>query len=195
MINRRRIGPAALLLVSALAAGCGGSSDDFMDERLAMLERLVPVKGTVKVGGKPLAGIVVTFLPKEWVSSLGETDAEGRFELKTAGRPGALPGEYKVALSYLVSTDGRILGLSARGGIVPDPAIATASEKLPPAVASLEKTTLTAVVPEDGSSDLTFEVDAQVEPSTPKPEDDPAPEKPVEAPAAEAHGPAAAPGN
>lgn len=143
---RRSIRLVAPWLLAALAVGCGGNSDDFIDDRLAMLERLVPVSGTVKVGGKPLAGVVLTFLPKEWTSSLGETDADGRFELQTAGRPGALPGEYKVALSYLISPDDRILTLDSRGGLTPDPGLLNAKEMLPPSVSSLEKTTLTAVV-------------------------------------------------
>ncbi|WP_165068155.1 carboxypeptidase regulatory-like domain-containing protein [Paludisphaera rhizosphaerae] len=173
---------AALWLFAALAAGCGGNSDDFMDERLAMLEKLVPASGTVKVGGKPLKGVVVTFLPKEWTSSVGETDDEGRFELMTASRPGGLPGEYKVALSYLVSADGRVLGASSRGGMVPDPAIATAVENIPPNFSSLDKTTLSAVIPPEGSTNLTFEVDVQVEPAKPKAEPKEESEKPAEAP-------------
>ncbi|WP_165248223.1 carboxypeptidase-like regulatory domain-containing protein [Paludisphaera soli] len=167
---RRPIGLASLLWIAVLAAGCGGGSEeDTVDARLAKLEALAPVSGVVTVGGKPLPGVVVTFIPEEWAPAHGETDEDGRYTLETAARPGAIPGKYKVALSYLVAADGRVLGLEPRGGFVPDPAVATAVEKLPPEYVSPEKTPLTAEIPPDGGS-FDFAVDAQIEPTSPEPE-------------------------
>jgi hypothetical protein len=172
---RRPIGLVAFLSIAALAAGCGGGeSEDSVDDRLAKLEALVPVSGVVTVGGKPLPGVVVTFLPDDWGPAHGETDDEGRYSLETAARPGAIPGTYKVAMSYLVAADGRVLGLDSRSGFNADPAVATAVEKLPPEYASTEKTTLTAEIPPNGGA-IDFVIDAQVEPPAPQPEESAAP--------------------
>ena len=166
----RPIGLAALLLIAAQAAGCG-AGEDSVDDRLAKLDNLVPASGVVKVGGKPLAGVVVTFLPEDWAPAHGETDEEGRFTLETAARPGVIPGRYKVSMSYLVAADGRVLGLEERGGFVPDPAVATAVEKMPADYTSFEKTPLSAEVPA-GGGEFPFEVDAQIDPPLPQPKDE-----------------------
>ncbi len=66
--------------------------------------RLADVQGVVKVKGAPLAGVVVEFLPdpEKGVTgpkSLGFTDAEGRFTLRTDGnQPGAVLGWHRVVL-------------------------------------------------------------------------------------------------
>ncbi|MDG3005340.1 hypothetical protein [Paludisphaera mucosa] len=164
------IGLIASAMLAALAAGCG-PAEESVDDRLAKLDRLAPVTGVVKVGGKALPGVVVTFVPREWAPAHAETDDEGRFTLETAARPGAIPGEYKVVLSYLVAADGRVLGLGPRGGFVPDPAVATATEKLPASVSSLERSTLAATVPPEGTT-VDFDVDARVEVSEPGPRTD-----------------------
>ncbi len=173
--TRRPIGLVALLQIAALAAGCGGApEEDSVDARLAKLEALVPVSGVVTVGGEPLPGVVVTFIPEEWAPAHGETDEDGRYTLETAARPGAIPGRYKVSMSYLVAADGRVLGLEPRSGFVPDPAVATAVEKFPPEYASPEKTPLTAEVRPDGG-DIDFKLDVQIEPPAPQPEQPAAP--------------------
>lgn len=61
---------------------------------------LVPVRGQVKLDGKPLEGCAVAFQPVEGgpVAS-GTTDSDGRFELVTVNRPGAVPGEHYVSLT------------------------------------------------------------------------------------------------
>ncbi|AMV37446.1 hypothetical protein [Planctomyces sp. SH-PL62] len=165
------------LLAVLLAAGCG-QPEDSVDDRLAKLEALVPVSGVVKIGGKAVPGVVVTFIPEEWAPAHGETDEEGKFSLITAARPGAIPGDYKVVLSYLVAADGRVLGLEDRAGFVPDPAVATATEKLPPSITSFENTPLAATIPDGGTTTLDFEVDAQLDAPAPTP--GPSPEPPAE---------------
>jgi hypothetical protein len=75
-----------------VAAGCmAGCSEG---------PRLVKAGGTVKYQGKPLPGADVVFISEEGsLPSIGRTDEQGRFELKTNGRPGAPVDEYKVAIT------------------------------------------------------------------------------------------------
>ena len=63
---------------------------------------LVPVQGTVIFNGEPLEGAAVCFTPKEFKPGdrlgTGKTDSHGRFELRTIGELGVLPGEYTVVV-------------------------------------------------------------------------------------------------
>lgn len=77
----------ASLLMMGLA-GCGGPS-------------LVPVKGTVKVEGKPAKGVVLTFIregagPEDFPAT-AVTEENGTFTLVTAEKNGAELGKYKVS--------------------------------------------------------------------------------------------------
>lgn len=72
---------------------------------------LVPVSGSVSVGGKPLATGSVSFRPD---ASKGNTSPhhptgtigpDGKFELVTVGKPGAPPGHYKVLVFADANTD------------------------------------------------------------------------------------------
>jgi hypothetical protein len=59
----------------------------------------VPVTGVVTYQGQPVAEANVTF-QSDQRGSFGTTDAEGRFRLQTfEPDDGALPGEYRVAIS------------------------------------------------------------------------------------------------
>lgn len=76
-----------LLLAGALA-GCGGSD----------LE-LGEVQGVVKFNGKPLPNAVVTFSPQGGgPGAVGKTNDNGEYQLMTAGKLGAVPGEHKVSI-------------------------------------------------------------------------------------------------
>ena len=71
---------------------------------------LVPVTGTVKMDGQPLAGASVTFLGVSGTPGLGGSgiaDETGKFEIShfRAGK-GLEPGEYKVVINKLVMADG-----------------------------------------------------------------------------------------
>ena len=107
----------------------------------------VPVKGKVTVDGKPLAGVVVTFIPPSFGPSNGETKEDGTYELKSATFPGAPPGTYKVAISHIVGDDGVVYGLGPRSSMSPPAGLSVAQEKLPPEVADPGRTKLTANVP------------------------------------------------
>ncbi len=80
-----------VLLGLLLAAGCdrGGLN-------------LAPVDGVVTFKGVPVAEAGVVFAPCDpslGPPAAGATDAEGRFTLVTANRPGALVGDHNVAIS------------------------------------------------------------------------------------------------
>jgi hypothetical protein len=79
------------LLMLAAALGCGDSS-------------LSPVKGVVKVDGKPAKGVSLTFVKVG--ASVNDMPAnavsgdDGSFSLRTGEVAGAAPGKYKVAALY-----------------------------------------------------------------------------------------------
>ena len=63
---------------------------------------LVPARGIVTYKDEPLEGAAVCFTPKEFNTgdrlATGKTDVNGRFELRTIGELGVLPGEYRVSV-------------------------------------------------------------------------------------------------
>jgi len=76
-----------------LTSGCGGGGGDVSYAR---------VTGTVTLDGKAVEGATVTFTPKgKGAISMGLTDADGRFDLKTAtGKTGAVVGEHDVMVTH-----------------------------------------------------------------------------------------------
>ena len=98
-------GSAGLWIVAAALAtsivGCGESGPKY-----------VPVSGIVTVDGKPYDKAVVAFLPKSTAtnpnpghSSAGETDANGRFVLKTHDlKSGAVIGKHLVKVQTRTDT-------------------------------------------------------------------------------------------
>jgi hypothetical protein len=98
----------ATLLVSVLALalpGCGQSVPP------PPPEDLVPVSGTVKVGGKPAAGVSVMFIPEGTTSGNGSfavTDSQGFFELEhyQTHETGVPKGRYTVRFSKFLKQDG-----------------------------------------------------------------------------------------
>lgn len=163
---RRRPWWSFAFLAGFSILGCG-DADTTSDETPPDYTKVVPATGTVKINGTPLATAVVTFLPAKWSASNGETDENGAFELETAGQPGVLPGEYKVAISYLVSADGEPQGLGPRSALAAPPSMATAREQIPPEYSDFGRTTLKATVPADGGN---FDFDLKVDLIKPEPE-------------------------
>lgn len=83
------------LLLAGLLSGCGRGVDPTIPE-------LVPVTGVVMQGGKPVAGVVVTFEPEAGSLSAGATNDQGMFELRySRDKMGAVPGNHRVRLSKL----------------------------------------------------------------------------------------------
>ena len=111
-----------------LFGGCGPHSE------LANLPRpLVPVSGRVVMDGKPLAGVVLSYLPSAegGALSIGETDAEGRYRLSYVGMPGCAPGEYDVIFSYKTMSDGQPLSLELQSGLILPKEALNAPERMP----------------------------------------------------------------
>lgn len=65
---------------------------------------LVPVSGTIRVDGKPLAKAGISFRPDETRGNRtsyqpgGTSDENGKYELRAAAKSGAPPGWYKVVV-------------------------------------------------------------------------------------------------
>ena len=94
-------GRLALVWMAVALIGCGGGDGP----------KLVPVKGTVTVGGSnPFANGLVRFAPKSGSKVLGGsaiTDDDGNFVLlHTSRRSGVEPGEYTVFFSLMQMPDG-----------------------------------------------------------------------------------------
>jgi hypothetical protein len=86
--KQNAIGSSLGLLALILFTGCGGPS-------------LSPVKGVVKVDGKPAKGVALTFLKvgagMSDMPANAVSDENGAFSLRTGETLGAAPGKYKVA--------------------------------------------------------------------------------------------------
>ena len=104
-----------LLLVLALMVGCSSSD--------SKLPKTYSATGTVTLNGKAVEGATVNFYPMEGtVSSIGSTDASGKYSLTTyRSNDGALPGQYKVSI------------VKYEGGAPPPSAAAAPSGQLPTA--------------------------------------------------------------
>jgi hypothetical protein len=91
----------SILLVSALAVGCGGQF------------QVVPVSGTVTLDGKPLEDATVTFTPvkggEDSPISTGRTDKNGKYNLSVVAdeSSGAVVGQHTVgiAVNIIASSD------------------------------------------------------------------------------------------
>jgi len=98
---------------------------------------------------------MVTFVPTGATRgpvAEGRTDPQGRYELASQQGRGAAPGAYRVTIMKLVMPDGSDYTPEAGVG----PADSPARQVLPPRYSDLQRTTLTATVPEEGSSSLDF---------------------------------------
>ena len=88
-----------------LAAGCGPAGP-----------AVYPAKGRVIFrDGKPVAAGVVEFHPAGGgPAARGKLGPDGRFELTTGGRPGAVAGPHAVTVTQMVVADGAAEHLSAK---------------------------------------------------------------------------------
>lgn len=138
---------AAVLISAFCVAICGCSSQ----EATRAIVPLKPVSGTIVFNGKPMAGIVVTFLPTVEGGSMtvGETDRHGTYRLSYVGMPGCAPGPYQVMLSYKTTPDGKPVTLEMQSALIMPQEAAQALERMP-AKFSAGTTTLKAEVPANG---------------------------------------------
>lgn len=94
----KRSSPVALAM--ALLIGCNSGP------------RLVSVSGTVTVDGRPVEGATLVFVPdpsnKQGLAGSGVTDAKGNYTGMTEGRPGLVPGGYRVMIAKAPSDPAKI---------------------------------------------------------------------------------------
>jgi len=137
---------AALSL--ALFTGCGSS---------LVTVKLVPVEGTLKLNGKPLANKSIMFTPDSGsgVSAGGISDANGKFTLKatiqgaTSDQNGCPPGTYKVVVfEPLIEVNMKDAPAGAEPMLVPD----SKKSEIPRVYLDAATTTLKATVPEAGGT-------------------------------------------
>jgi hypothetical protein len=142
------------LWVATIAAfGCSSSGINDQGADSFRFPRVVPVTGVVTIDGKPLSRAVVTFVPDHGGPGVGETDSEGKFRLKSYGsQDGVPPGEYKVAVSYLLSAEGEPQGLGPRSAMVQSPGMLSATERLPKNYSDPGRTELAATVGNGGGT-------------------------------------------
>lgn len=153
------------LILMIFVAGCGGGAAD--------APTLATVSGTVMVDGKPQGGLTVEFHPDSGAGttgpmSLGETNDDGGFILSSAtGRAGAVIGNHKIVVKCPWSLGGRTGNRGTADGFGSSP---TGEAPPPPPPSDTgkctvnirfedpDKTTLTAVIPAEGVSDLLLQV-------------------------------------
>lgn len=140
-IHKRRLFYGCLFFLSLVLASCG---------RDPRLPELVPVSGTVTLGGRPLGGALVRFLPvgeTRGSAGSGRTDAAGKYRLySNRAEPGTAVGEYRVTIEMV---PGAAAGADPAESVIPSD-IPRAPQGLPPVYGSPAKTPLTATVPEGG---------------------------------------------
>lgn len=90
---------APLMLLGMI--GCSSDPDSAI--------KLVPVTGTVTLGGKPMANAMVSFIPDAGnkVSTAGgdTTGPDGNYMAQYRGRNGLSPGKYKVTVTPGIEED------------------------------------------------------------------------------------------
>jgi hypothetical protein len=139
------------LSAAVFAAGCGGGG-------VAPLEvpPLHPVSGTVKLDGKPEAGIAVTYYPaanNKGNGGSGTTDESGEFTLKFRdGQEGIPAGDYVVMFSKLTQKDGSPIPEGKTAADV------MAIDKIPERYRLTENPRFTVKVPEGGKTDFKWEI-------------------------------------
>ncbi len=124
--------------------GCGGGTDS------KQLPKTAPASGVVTLNGKPLVFATVTFVPQgatKGIECVGMTDESGKYTLKQVrGGEGVPPGEYRVVINQLATSDGTPV---KPGGEVP-PITLGAVESLPPIYSSFTNSKLSAKVTDTG---------------------------------------------
>ena len=107
-MKRRHVFGMVMVLISAIAMGCGGSDSGGKNAPLEQ-KKTVPARGIVTYKGKPLNNANVVFMPLEdgkTVPARGTTDGVGSFVLSCYGKDDGAPvGKYKVIVSANLSVE------------------------------------------------------------------------------------------
>jgi len=143
---------AAVTLVSALA-GCGGERPPAAGG--LPRQSTVPVAGTVRHAGKPVANATLALRSADGVIlARGRSDAEGRFAALATYAPddGAPPGRYRVmvAVSGATEIEPGVLAPEPPGGFV---------SPIPLKYAQFETSDLEVEIPAAGTSELVIDLE------------------------------------
>jgi len=146
------------------------------------LPKLKPVSGTITLNGKPLEGVVISFLPtaEGGTMTVGQSREEGKYKLSYLGMLGCAPGQYQVMLSYKTTPEGKLVTLEMQSALVMPKEATQAVERMPKDYGPGNKT-LTANVPPEGG-EINFDIKSELLPAAEPPK---AEEKPASSPAAE----------
>ncbi len=133
---------SVLVLCVATAIGCSGNTGQ---------PELTPVTGAVLLDGQPLSDASLTFYLSGspvpgYTASLGKTDETGKYELISGGKPGAVPGVFKVTISRIVNTSGAPVNAGEGMDLQQLAMRGLAKESLPEKYSNLERTELTLTV-------------------------------------------------
>jgi len=135
-----------LLLVAVASAGCSGGP------------KLVKAGGIVKYKGAPIPGADVLMMSDaSGPPSTAVTDDQGRFTVTTDGKPGALVGAYRVAIT--AARNKRQISEQEALTISSEEKLANRVDLIPIKYNSFEGSGLTAIVTEDpAKNEFVFEL-------------------------------------
>ena len=136
-----------LVLFAVALLGCGESGP-----------KLYKSGGSVKFKGAALPGADVVFVPEDGsLPSIGRTDEQGRFDLRTGGKPGAPAGGYKVSVTAVRQK--RAVSEAEAVGMTSEQIAANHETLIPVKYNNLITSGLTATVGKDAAAnDFSFEL-------------------------------------
>jgi len=138
-----------VLTLLALALGCGESGNP----------DLIPVTGTVRYAGQPVAGANVAFRSENSMAS-AMTDSSGRFELTAVEQgTGAMPGKYKVIVAKIAAVETAMQDMEEALNNPPSAEQAAPKNELPAQYADFETTPLEYTVTGGQTNDFTIELE------------------------------------
>ncbi len=122
---------------------------------------VIPVRGIVKLDGRPLSGASVLFIAQDpgGRDARGSSDAEGVFHLSTfETNDGALAGHYKVVVQLAAPAN---LGAPASSPLAAQEAAPFPDRPagVPPRFSLPDQTVLTQIIPADG--DVVFDLSSK----------------------------------
>lgn len=146
-----------LLVTAAIAGGCGSP----VDPNLAKRPAVAPAEGTVKYKGEPVAGATLVLSPTggDQYGASAMTDESGNFVLSAfPPTPGVVPGSYQVSITKLSVSAQQDLGESHDAEVPP---AETPKSLIPEKYSNPASSGLTADIPQEGKTDLQFELQDQ----------------------------------
>lgn len=145
----------SFLVLCLLASGCGGGAKPPTPP-----DNLVPAAGTVKLGGKPTAGVAIKVLPTGSTKGQGGwaiSDASGNFKIIHATqKEGIEPGDYRAVFSLYMTPAGEPLPPNTSPTMTQSVQAIPAPWSDPGSVANAQSFS----VPATGKTDMSFELPA-----------------------------------